>query len=636
MINGRAFLCQKSNRKHAGRVQFDPLVEAYGDYEKHRAAGFGFEVAITFNVDDFRFPLMLSSNTALWGDQISNYAFGLRANLTANCLRRQVLDDFYEDALHRQNRVPERPEVPRHDPPAGPFLEVVQPPILEGPRVIIDEWGFLRDLLTQAEEVPTDAFLLEMYGLLITHHSIRVQESGTSIEDIRRTVRATWEDVMPMGSVTLVHCLKPQDSVRLSPLQVIVEIIPFGVDVPQNELPILYKVRRHGVGSLEPRSAYIRDMQTGYYETLTDAGVGDDCHPIHGSTCHVRIEGRAAPLPQRHAVRPGSVVDISIYDDVPQESETEDTEHTSLMQKALQPRHAGWGHDNDPQCPDEEEAVAQQWMSSVGLCHDDGSCPSLQLRTTDELQEAIDLRSASRDEETGEPHAAGAPVDPLLIIEDWEDLRVILRERPGEALDEVAIVMYGLYQAHVGERRSTSQWDIHAVRECVFRTWDDFLLPGVAAFLHLVRPQEYLHQCEIHVIVEFSSPMIPLPNFDMPSLRRTIWHSVGADHPIVVATYHTPGSNRFELLRGTGLSEWCGPDSRATCNLYIEKALLLPLALARIHPGSLVEVFVHDILDSDAICKLDMWRCRAGSKTGRMTQRWIRVVMSHSVLASKT
>ena len=46
--------------------------------------------------------------------------------------------------------------------------------------------------------------------------------------------------------------------------------------------------------------------------------------------------------------------------------------------------------------------------------------------------------------------------------------------------------MYGLYQAHVGDRRASSQKDIHAVRECVFRTWDDFLLPGVTAFLHLV------------------------------------------------------------------------------------------------------------------------------------------------------
>ena len=394
-----------------------------------------------------------------------------------------------------------------------------------------------------------------------------------------------------------------------SPLQVIVEIIPFGVDVPQNELPILYKVRRHGSG-FEPRSAYIRDMQTGY-ETLTDAGVGDDCHPIHGSRCQVRIEGRAAPLPQRDAVRPGSVVDISIHEDAPQEPEFEGTEHTSLMQKTLQPRNVEWRYDNDPQCLGEEDTVAQQWLYPAGLCHDDGSCSSAQLRTTDELQEAIDLRSASRDEETDVPHTAGAPVDPLLIIEDWEDLRVMLREQPDEAPDEAAIVMYGLYQAHVGERRSTAHWDIHAVRECVFRTWDDILLPGVTAFLHLVRPQEYLHQCEIHVIVEFSSPMIPLPNFDKPSLRRTIWHSVGADNPIVVAAYHTPGSNRFELLRGTGLSEWCGPDSRMTCNLYIEKALLLPLALARIQSGSLVEVYVHDILDSDAISTLQVGHVEA-------------------------
>lgn len=112
-----------------------------------------------------------------------------------------------------------------------PFGQVEPPPLVAGPRVIIDEFGFLRDLLTQAEEVPTDAFMLEMYGLFITHHSIRVQESGPSIADIRRTVEATWEDVMPVDSVVLVHCLKPQDSARLSPLQLIVEIVPAGVDI---------------------------------------------------------------------------------------------------------------------------------------------------------------------------------------------------------------------------------------------------------------------------------------------------------------------------------------------------------------------------------------------------------------------
>ena len=595
VINGRALLCQKSNRKHAGRVQFDPLVEAYDDNGIHRAAGFGFELAITFNVEDFHLPLMSSPMLVSASDHIASFAFGLRANLTANCLRHQVLDDTYGDALHRQCRVPERHEIPRHEPPVNPFAPVAQPPIVVGPRVIIDEWGFLRDLLTQAEEVPTDAFLLEMYGLLITHHSVRVQESGPSMEDIRRTVQAAWEDVMPAGSVALVHCLKPQDSVRLSPLQVIVEILPFGVDIPQNEMPILYKVRRHSEGSLESRSAYMQDMQTGY-ETLIDAGAGDDCHPLHGYTCNVHIEGRAAPLPQRHAVRPGSVVAIFIHDDVFHGAEVEDTEHVSLMQDVLQLCKLPQAHDNDshhllPRHLVGKDLLAYQRMPYVGFCHDDGLCISTQFRTTDELQEAIDMRSASLEEATVEPIAMGAPVDPLLIIEDP---------------DEAIIVMYGLYQAHVGERRSASQWDIHAVRECVFRTWDDFLLPGITAFLHLVRPQEYLRQFEIHVIVEFSCPMTPLPNFDMPSLRRTIWHSVGADHPIVVAAYHTPGTNRFELLRGTGLFEWCGPDSRATCNVFIEKSLLLPLALARVQPGSLVEVFVHDILDSDAISTLQV------------------------------
>ena len=604
VIQGRVSMCQM-NRRHAGHVKFNPLVEAYGDNGKHHAAGYGFDVAITFSSVDFRFPTMPSPMSMHSSNEFDTYAFGLRANLTANCLRQQVLCDMYEDVLHRQHRVPERPEIPRHDPPDDPFVPAGHPPIVADPRVVIDEWGFLRDLLTQAEEVPTDVFILEMYGLFITHHSIRVQESGTSISEIQRTVQAAWEDVMPADSVAMVHCLKPQDSVRLSPLQVIVEIVPAGVNIPQNELPILYKVRRRSDGSLELRSAYMRDMQTGY-ETLIDAGAGDDCHPIYGYTCNVQIEGQVAILPQRHVVRPGSVVEIIIHDVPSHGLELDGTEHISLMQEALSLCRLPQSSATPQYFYDGDDAANYSWQQSAFICRDDGACTITQLRTTDELQEAIDLRSTSQDEATHGTVTAEGPVDPLLIIEDWEDLRVLLRDSPEEVPDEVAIVMYGLYQAHVGDRRSMSARDIHAVRECVFRTWEDFLLPGVTAFLHLVRPQEYLHQNEIHVIVEFSSPMVPLPNLAMPSLRRTIWHSVGADSPIVVAAYHNPGTNQFELLRGTGLFEWCGPDSRATCNVYIEKALLLPLAVARIQQGSLVEVFVHDILDSDTMATLQV------------------------------
>ena len=124
--------------------------------------------------------------------------------------------------------------------------------------------------------------------------------------------------------------------------------------------------------------------------------------------------------------------------------------------------------------------------------HDDEPYSPTQLRTTDELQEAIVLRSTSQEEDNIEHITAVEPVEALLIIEDWEELRIILRDQSENPPEEMVVVMYGLYQAHVGERRASSQKDIHAVRECVFRTWDDFLLPGVTAFLHLVRPQEHL------------------------------------------------------------------------------------------------------------------------------------------------
>ena len=69
-----------------------------------------------------------------------------------------------------------------------------------------------------------------------------------------------------------------------------------------------------------------------------------------------------------------------------------------------------------------------------------------------------------------------------------------------------------------------------------------------------------------------------------------------------------------------------------TCNLYIEKALLLPLALARIQSGSLVEVFVHDILDSDAISTLQVGHVEA---QGRAQVRLYDTAMDEGCVAAQ-
>ena len=182
--------------------------------------------------------------------------------------------------------------------------------------VIIDGWQDLLETLHQHTPSPDSLIHLEMYGLHITHHSIRITDCEATIAAIREAVQQSWRDAMPPRSVAYIHLVRPQEQrhARAVVLQMIVEIVPFGVDIPPNDVPILRRIRWHSDHSMTLETAYMRDHQTGY-EILFDAHLDEWCHPRHGVQCNLHIESRIAFMAHRHHLLPGSLLEIFIHDD---------------------------------------------------------------------------------------------------------------------------------------------------------------------------------------------------------------------------------------------------------------------------------------------------------------------------------
>ena len=227
----------------------------------------------------------------------------------------------------------------------------------------------------------------------------------------------------------------------------------------------------------------------------------------------------------------------------------------------------------------------------VGLAADLPKEIFLQNRLTDQRQEDMEAISSSPADDAAAGHEV-LQEEPMLIIDDWEQLRAIISANFELTGDEISLTMYGLFQRSVGTRYATSQPDLHSIRASVFEAWNDFLIRDTTAFLHLVCPQEHLERREIHFVIEFSNLVVPLPRGDLPVLRRLTWHFADAVVD-TVAAYHTPNLHPPRLLIQCGLSEWCGPELRTTCNLHVEKRVMIPLSPVPLQSGSLVEIFVH-------------------------------------------
>ena len=312
MIVGRVSPCLQLSEGHHGRkVAFNPLVEAYGSDNHCCAASWGLDVCRTFDYNDYRFHHAIEVPVDF---NLDAYAFVLQAQRTANCLRYQVLVD---QSLHlsfttplRSRLLDERNSVSVS---AGSDEYTHEEGLdrLGDPEdeqlVIIDGWQDLLEILHQQTPSPDSLIHLEMYGLHITHHSIRITDCESTIAAIREAVQQSWRDAMPPQSVAYIHLVRPQEQrhARAVVLQMIVEIAPFGVDIPPNDVPILRRIRWHSDHSITLETAYMRDHQTGY-ELLFDVHLDEWCHPRHGVQCNLRIESQIALMAHRHHLLPGS------------------------------------------------------------------------------------------------------------------------------------------------------------------------------------------------------------------------------------------------------------------------------------------------------------------------------------------
>ena len=202
--------------------------------------------------------------------------------------------------------------------------------------VIIDGWQDLLEILHQHTPSPDSLIHLEMYGLHITHHSIRITDCEATIAAIREAVQESWRDAMPPRSVAYIHLVRPQEQrhARAVVLQLIVEIVPFGVDIPPNDVPTLRRIRWHRDHSMTLETAYMRGHQTGY-ELLFDAHLDEWCHPRNGVQCNLHIESRIALMANRHHLLPGSLLEIFIHDD--DRPEPSASSQQADLQTGLQP-----------------------------------------------------------------------------------------------------------------------------------------------------------------------------------------------------------------------------------------------------------------------------------------------------------
>ena len=180
--------------------------------------------------------------------------------------------------------------------------------------VLLDEEEDVRLLIEGLATQEDGSITIEMFGLIVTHHSVRTASSAPDVESIKETVRQTWQDVTPRGSITNAHPLRPQDSISDNVIQFLVEILPPEIRVPPIDVPVLRRSKWYSDDSVSVETAYMRDSQTGY-ELLIDAGHAEWCFSSRDIQCNLHIEGRIAFLSLRHPLRAGAVLSFFIHDD---------------------------------------------------------------------------------------------------------------------------------------------------------------------------------------------------------------------------------------------------------------------------------------------------------------------------------
>ena len=96
----------------------------------------------------------------------------------------------------------------------------------QDPEVFLEEEDDLSFLLASFSQDEDALITLEMYGLLITHHSIRSATTSGDIAGIKDTIWRSWSDIMPQHGHMNAFLLKPQDLIGTGIIQLLIEIVP--------------------------------------------------------------------------------------------------------------------------------------------------------------------------------------------------------------------------------------------------------------------------------------------------------------------------------------------------------------------------------------------------------------------------
>lgn len=206
----------------------------------------------------------------------------------------------------------------------------------QDPEVFLEEEDDLSFLLASFSQHEDALITLEMYGLLITHHSIRSATTSGDIAGIKDTIWRSWSDIMPQHGLMNAFLLKPQDLIGAGIIQLLIEIVPPEIRIPPIDVPILRRTIWYSDDSTAIETAYMRDSQTGY-ELLIDAGHAEWCYSSRNIQCNLHIEGRIAFMSLRHPLRQGAVLSFFIHDDwVAQDSNEQEapigtSDETSLI-----------------------------------------------------------------------------------------------------------------------------------------------------------------------------------------------------------------------------------------------------------------------------------------------------------------
>lgn len=155
--------------------------------------------------------------------------------------------------------------------------------------------------------------------------------------------------------------------------------------------------------------------------------------------------------------------------------------------------------------PNDNDQCKVQTLPLYGYMED--SLRKADDRSTPYKSRLLDQRNSDAaihgEDRLSEEQAAreAAPVDDtLLAFEDSEQLNYLLDSLREASTSEIVLVSYGLYAASVGTRRATAPPNEISIRAAIIEMWADYFVGEARAALHMVRPQEFLANVEIHFI----------------------------------------------------------------------------------------------------------------------------------------